>query len=269
AAGKPQEAASELTNSLQAGGSYDHPCTGMGLLELGKLAFRQGKFDAAQTYFLESTYAAANFEQFGVMEEAFRYGALTHLISGQKGVYPPLIKAGVALKKIEMVHASLMISLAEQFSTRGETTAAAGALAQGKGSLNGKEMMLGQTGARFNYENAKVQFQAGFVQPANASLALAMAYEKVGSKRLFQIGFIDKVIMNGELTERVADLLYDEILREPTTADWMVDPMETLAVLSTPHPLPYEHWLEIALSRKENDKALGIADRIRRHRFLS
>ena len=47
-----------------------------------------------------------------------------------------------------------------------------------------------------------------------ASLALAMGFEKVGSKRLFQIGFIDKVIMNGELTERVADLLYDEILRE-------------------------------------------------------
>jgi hypothetical protein len=95
-----------------------------------------------------------------------------------------------------------------------------------------------------------------------------MAYEKVGSGGLSD-WLIDKVIMNGELTERIADLLYDEILREPTTADWMVDPMETLAVLSTPHPLPYEHWLEIALGRNENDKALGIADRIRRHRFLS
>ncbi len=266
---KPQEAAQELTNSLQASGTYDHPLTSVGLLELGKLAFKQGKFDAAQTYFLESTYSATYFDRYDVMEEAFRLGALTHLISGQNGVYAPLAKAGLAYKRIKMLHASLMISLAEQFSTRGETSLAAQALSQARGSLNGNEMMLGQTGARFNYENAKVQFQAGNVVPANTSLALAMAYEKVGSKRLFQIGFIDKVIMDRELTERVGDLLYADILREPTTADWMVDPMETLAVLSNPHPLPYEHWLEISLGRKENDKALGIADRIRRHRFLS
>jgi tetratricopeptide (TPR) repeat protein len=266
---KPQEAAQELNNSLLAGGTYDHPLTCLGLLELGKLAFKAGKFEAAQTYFQEATYAAAFPERFDVMEEAFRYGALTHLITGQKGVYPPLAKAGLALKKIEMVHASIMTCLAEQYSARGETTSAAQAINQAKGSLNGKEMMLGQIGARFNYENAKIQFQAGYAPPANASLALAMAYEKVGSKRLFQIGFIDGCILRNELTERVGDLLYEEILREPTAADWLVDPMETLAVLSTPHPLPYEHWLEIALGRKQIDKALEIADRIRRHRFLS
>ncbi len=266
---KPQEAASELTNSLQAGGTYDHPYTCLGLLELGKLAFKQGKIDAAQVYFLEATYSAAYFERFDVMEEAFRYGALTHLISGKPGIYPPLLKAAVAAKKISMLHASLMISLAEQHSTRGETQAAAAALGQARTSLNGNEMMLGQTGARFNYENAKVQFQAGNLTAGNLSLTQAMAFEKVGSKRLFQIAFIDRVVLNKELTERVADMLYADVLREPTTADWMVDPMETLAVLSNPHPLPYEHWLEIALARKETDKALNIADRIRRHRFLS
>ncbi|MGI8982897.1 MAG: CHAT domain-containing protein [Pirellulaceae bacterium] len=269
AANKPQEAAAELTNSLQAGGTYDHPLTCLGLLELGKLVFKQGKFDAAQTYFLEATYSAALFERYDVMEEAFRYGSLTHLISGQEGVYAPLAKAGAAARKFKALHASLMISLAEQHSTRGETAAAAVALGQARGSLVGNEMMAGQTGARFNYENAKVQFQAGNVGPGNASLALAMAFQKAGSKRLFQIGFIDKVVTDGELTVRIGDLLYADILREPTTADWMVEPMETLTVLSTPHPQPYEHWLEIALGRKELDKALVIADRIRRHRFHS
>jgi tetratricopeptide (TPR) repeat protein len=269
AANKPQEAASELTSSLQAAGTYDHPLTCLSLLELGKLAFKQGKFDAAQTYFLEATYSAAFFERYDVMEEAFRYGSLTHLISGQQGVYAPLVKAGLAAKKLKALHASLMISLAEQFSTRGETAAASSALTQARGSLLGNEMMQGQTGARFHYENAKVQFQAGNVGPGNSALALAMAFQKFGSKRLFQIGYIDRVVTNGELTERIGDLLYAETLREPTVADWMVEPMETLTVLGTPHPLPYEHWLELALGRKENDKALGIADRIRRHRFLS
>jgi len=39
--------------------------------------------------------------------------------------------------------------------------------------------------------------------------------------------------------------------------------------LSSPHPLPYEHWLELALARRDQDKALNIADRIRRHRFYA
>ena len=33
--------------------------------------------------------------------------------------------------------------------------------------------------------------------------------------------------------------------------------------------LPYEHWLELALARRDQEKALNIADRIRRHRFYA
>ena len=32
---------------------------------------------------------------------------------------------------------------------------------------------------------------------------------------------------------------------------------------------PLEHWFEIALNRKEEERAIEISDRIRRHRFFT
>ena len=42
-----------------------------------------------------------------------------------------------------------------------------------------------------------------------------------------------------------------------------------MAVLAAPHPTAIEHWFEVALGRKEHEKALEITDRYRRHRFFS
>ena len=36
-----------------------------------------------------------------------------------------------------------------------------------------------------------------------------------------------------------------------------------------PHGLIYEHWFEAAVSRKDHELAVEVADRARRHRFLS
>ena len=45
-----------------------------GAVELGRLAFEQGKYDAAITYFHEATISAAFFERYDVMEEALSPG---------------------------------------------------------------------------------------------------------------------------------------------------------------------------------------------------
>ncbi|MEX2025649.1 MAG: hypothetical protein WEH44_00085, partial [Pirellulaceae bacterium] len=173
--------------------------------------------------------------------------------------------------RCRLLQVSLSTSLAEILSAKGDVAEASAALGQARSAMTRSDMLASQFGARFNYEFAKVQFMAGNQTPANAALAAAMAFQKAASRRLFQIALIDKLVTNGTpgITERTADLLYTNILREPTAADWVVEPMETLSVLSHAHVAPYEHWLEIALSRKEYEKALNIADRIRRHRFFS
>src|SRR5206468_5670754 len=75
AANRMPQAITELQKSLLAAGTYDHPLTCVGLLELGWIAFEQGKFEAAVTYCHEATISGAYFERFDVMEEAFRLGA--------------------------------------------------------------------------------------------------------------------------------------------------------------------------------------------------
>jgi hypothetical protein len=77
------------------------------------------------------------------------------------------------------------------------------------------------------------------------------------------------MFQGGAASERILDALFGNVLREPAVQDWTLDPLDTLALLSSPHVLPYEHWLELALARRDSDKALNIADRIRRHRFYA
>jgi hypothetical protein len=267
-ANKVPQAISELTKSLIAAGQYDHPLTCVGLLELGKLAFQEGKYDPAITYFHEATISAAYFDRFDVMEEAFRLGSLAHLVSNQKGIYPPLVPAA-AWTRVPTLQTTLFTALADNLITQGQLPAATAALADANKALGRADMAQGAIGARLNYQTARAALQAGNARTGGPALAAAMTYQKLASKRLFQIGLVDALYVSSGVTERVADLLFAEVLREPTRTDWTVDPLESLAVGTVPHPLPYEHWFELALLRKEQDKALHVADRIRRHRFHS
>lgn len=268
-ANKIPQAASELTKSLLAGGQFDHPLTCVGLLELGKLAFDQGKYDAAITFFHEATISALFFDRFEVMEEGFRLGALAHSASGQPGVYPPLVPAAAASKRVPICQTSILAALAEQLCTAGNLTDAATTIAQARGNLNRREMALGAIGSRVNYQAARIALQSGDVRTGGSALATALTYQKGSSKRLFQIALVDSLFVKGDVTERVADLLFTDVLREPIRTDWIVDPLDTLAVGLSAHPQPYEHWFELALSRKEHEKAINIGDRIRRHRYYA
>ncbi|MDX1944419.1 MAG: CHAT domain-containing protein [Pirellulaceae bacterium] len=269
AANKIPQAASELQKSLLAGGQFEHPLTCLGLLELGKLAYEQGKYDAAITLFHEATISAAYFDRFEVMEEGFRLGSLAHLASAGKGVYPPLLPAAAWSREVPMLQTSLFTCLADNLITLGNLPAAAAAVADGTKALGRNEMALGAIGSRLNYQAARIALQSGNARAGGTALAAAMTYQKASSKRLFQIGLADAWFVSNSVTERVADLLFTDVLRESSRLDWITDPLDTLAVGTVPHPLPYEHWFELSLVRKEQEKALNIADRIRRHRFHS
>lgn len=267
--GKLEQAVSELTKSLVLAGQYDHELTAISLLELGKLAFQQGQTQAAAGYFLEATFPAMAFDQYDVIEEALRWGLVVHLVSGQQGPYPPLVPAAAwARRNSRALQAGLLLLAAENHAARGDAGAVA-LLGETRQAVGTRELRNGVLGARFNFVSAQIEFQRGNLAGGTAQLAQALGFLKTSSHRLYQIGLADAAFASGAVTQRAADELYANVLREPTAADWAVDPMETLAVLLTPHPAPLQHWLEAAMGRKDVDKSLEIADRIRRHRFYS
>jgi tetratricopeptide (TPR) repeat protein len=270
AAGKTEQATSELTKSLVIAGQYDHELTALALLKLGQIAFRQGQYATAATYFLESTFAGAAFGQYHLMRDAFYGGLVSHFVSGQKGLYPPLEPAAAwARRDSRALQAWLLLMSAENYATLGDTVQATRALTQARQTTGTREMASGRLGAHFNYQSAVVDFQRGNVAGGTSNLAKAMAFLKASSPRLFQISLADDSYRTGVITPRIADDVFTELLQEPTSADWVVDPMHTLALVLTPHPGPIQHWFDVVMQRKDDTRALEIADQLRRHRFYS
>ena len=96
-----------------------------------------------------------------------------------------------------------------------------------------------------------------------------MGYMQHGSHWLFQIRMADDLYASGEATARAATELFSRVLRDPLPDDWAKEPMESLASMTTPHPMVFEHWFDVAMDRKETQTAVEVAERIRRHRFLT
>ncbi len=277
AAGNVTSAVATLERAVALNGEVDHPLTADALFQLGQLALEAGEYAKAGQLFQETSYAAANyagtvFANPGLMEEAFRYGQLAHLMVNQKDIYPPLAPA-LAWSRghgSQQLHASLAILLADNLAALGETTAAVAALGEARGILVRSPMGSGDLGARMSMVSALTSYQANQVSAGDAALNAALAYQKAGSLWLFQIGLVDNLYLSGEIYDRVAAVLYELLLRDPTPVDWAISPLEALSVMSHPHPLSYEHWFEASLKRaKEPELALEIADRTRRHRYLS
>jgi hypothetical protein len=202
-ANKLPQAINELTKSLLAADRFDHLLTCMALLRASRIAFEEGQHDVAINYFHEATISAAYFELYVVMEEAFRLGAEAHLISGQKGVYPPLVPAIAATNKVRMLQVSLLTSLAEQFLAAGDVTHAAQTISQARSTLGRREMGQGAIGRRLNYQAARAALLSGDARSGATALAAALNYQKGASQRLFHISLTDAMFRGGSASERV------------------------------------------------------------------
>ncbi|MBL9124500.1 MAG: CHAT domain-containing protein [Planctomycetaceae bacterium] len=74
------------------------------------------------------------------------------------------------------------------------------------------------------------------------------------------------------MSARNALAIYDRLLREPDGAEWIRDPLEALTAWATPQAAHFEQWFLLAWDRQraeEQSQLVEIADRARRHQFLS
>ncbi len=271
AAGKDAQAVAMLTRGLTAGGDFDHPMTCVALLELGRLAMVHGEYPAALKFFEEAGYAAVNNYSgssypcdYGVLEEAFRYGTLTHLMIDRKKPYPPLEPAiqWAKTKNLRQLRASLLLCAAENYAALGDTRQAAAMLDEARATIARRKIGAGSIGARFNYLSALTAFQQKRVAEGNTLLHEAMGYMRHGSLWLFHINMVDNLYTDGGVTPRTALDLFAEVLRDPQPSDWNFNPMEAMSVLTTPHLESLEHWFDAAVEgRNVNDVKTALERR--------
>jgi hypothetical protein len=270
AANKPALASSELQRSLLVGGRFEHPMSCIALLELGKLAFRAGQWDAAMTAFMEATHSGAVYGQYDVVEEAFRGAMTTHLVRGNKTLFAPVgVAAEWAHGTSTNLQASLFVLSAENLLAMGDATRAFSQLTKARGVIGRHDALAGQVGARYHFELAKANFQTANLQAGSAALAPALAFQAKGSRRLFHIFLTDTAYTSGVISERIADGLYADVLREPQPNDWTSEPLETLGVAVAPRGIPMEHWFEAVMKRNEPERACEIIERMRRQKFFA
>ena len=117
------------------------------------------------------------------------------------------------------------------------------------------------------YLESRLAFHSG-LESAGATLAQATENQILTSYRNLQIGMTNELFDAQQLSDRKAMEIYRVLLSDPTPADTIFRPLESLAVMKTPHDAAFDRWLVALLSRKETLNALEVTDLAKRRRFL-
>ena len=152
---------------------------------------------------------------------------------------------------------------------RNQTDRAAATLAEARSDRPPRNGIGGRR-ARLNYLTAMVDYRQGRTAAGDRALADALAFERSGSPWLLQIQFVDRyaATLGSSLNRKHALPLYAVLLRDPTSADWAFDPLESIAVLGNLNSAAFEDWFALAAA-SDVDLSLEVADRLRRRRFYS
>lgn len=268
-ADQPNQAIDTLKRSLLLDGRLDHGLAGIALLALGRLHLEAGKLDEAAYYFQEASYVAFKYPDMTVLEESLRYGQLTHMLGGNRSVYPPLERAyaWARVKRQRELEVSLAISMAECLANSGQLPQARKWLDEARARMGNKDMQHSRLGSRWLLLSAQLQYQNNVRAGADAALAEALKFQRMASNRLYQVAGTDRIAKT--ISPRLALTLYAKVMAETTATEWSVDPLDALAVLSEPKRDSYDNWFEIAYNEKLHEEAVEIAELARRHRFFS
>ncbi len=265
--GESQAAVAELQSSISFG-RMDHELSGLALLELGKLAFEQKQYQQAANYFKEATISSALYNGYGVVEEAVRWGVKNQSAGDLPGTFPGLAEiANFARLESEWLEASTYTSAAESAVAAEQHQQAEALVKKAQTVINRAEMGAGEMGARLLFVNALSAFQRRELAAGQQAMSKLLTFQTDASPWLLQIAHADALFKNGSITERTADLVYERVLRDPGPIDWIYSPRDTLKYLLSDHEPVMERWFELAMNRKEVERAVEITDRIRRHRF--
>ncbi|MCI0335501.1 MAG: CHAT domain-containing protein [Planctomycetes bacterium] len=267
--GKLDEADMLLERSLVVEGRYDHPLTCVAFLEQGRIAMIRGDNRRAAQLFAEAGFSAFYYENWDVLTESVLLGWINHIASGGAGIYPPLepVAAWAQVNRLQHITTKLRLAQAESLLWLGQLDAAAAILEDASRRLG--EMRTGLPGVQLLYVQAASHILNGKVKPGSELLMQALAAQAGVSLRNFQIARTNGMYDSRVVSPRVAVDLYASLLADPTPADWVLQPLNTMAVLHTVHDASFDRWFIAALERKEPPLALEIAEQAKRRRFLA
>ncbi len=259
-----------LGSSLQFNGNMDHPLTGLGLLQLAQIGLATQSYRSAGQFALEASYTGAIFNQYDVVDDALSLASQMHTMQNSGGFAPlPNAIAWANRENANKLRVSLAIQLADSLAESGAVKESNDALALANFPGGRDTLSIPKVNGRIKYIQAVNQFQTGNFDAGMTSLQAALKSYSPNSLWLFRLGMSDSLAAAGGIGERQADLLYGSLLRDPNGHDWKLDPLEAISFLTSDHLAAIERWFEVAILRKDYERAIEIAELARRHRFFS
>jgi len=265
--GKYDEALKHLARSERIQGRFDHPLTCVALLEQGRIHMEKGNTSEAAKFLAEASYSAFYYEDYNVVDDAFRLGSANRMAGGISSVSPALSPAASWARRERLDHlfSRLSFAMTEELLTVGNWTEAAVTLGKGQSRL--RDARTGLLGNWSQYLAARLQFHQGR-DSAPASLAQAIQGQMGMSLRNFQIGLTNARFDQQQLRARSVVDVYQSLLADPTPADWVFRPFETMTVLKTPHGAAFDRWIAALMDRKDESTALEVTDLAKRRRYF-
>ena len=264
--GKNDQARKYLSQAERIAGQFDHPLTCVALLELGRIEMAEGNAQAAASLFNEASYSAFYYENPAVVDEAFKLATANRLARRPDSVNPALAPAATWARRERYDHifARLNFALAEELMAVGNWSEAEKALQTGQSRLqDARNALLGNWS---QYLAARILFHR---QQDSAHDTLAQAIERAAamSPKSFQIQLANRRFDSQEIPARTAVNVYQTLLDDPSHADWVFRPLDTLAHMKTPHGQAFDRWIAALVERKALGAALEVTDLSKRRRF--
>ena len=276
-AGNDIEAKALLESSLYFSNEIEHPLSSFAMLELGKIALRFGDYPTACLRFEEASHSAWRYEDTFVLCEAFRNLAHARKMTVLNAKTDPLPKAlqWAETERLRNLQIWLKTLMAEEAAFRNDLRSAETIVKQTRDLAKQHDIEYGRLTGHWDYIAAINAYGSNNIVNGDKTLESALERIRRGSawcyqltrlKELFDSG---KISINGEISPRVAAELYARLLREPADFDWRSNTPETLAVHLLPKEDAYEQWFALTVAQRDYQKAFEVAERTRRHRFLS
>jgi tetratricopeptide (TPR) repeat protein/antitoxin component of RelBE/YafQ-DinJ toxin-antitoxin module len=267
-------AISTLQQSLLIEGRFDHPATSIALIGIGQLFMEKRAHKQAATAFLEATFPAVEYRQYMTVSDAFHRATMNH-IAQQTGLpFDPVVAATVWVRRIsrsDHLKTSLILDAADAtMEVTGPQTLPTMRdwIKQANSLMRRSPMLVGLLGQRSLYHETRILMRQGKLREGSEAFARLMTHKRKSSLWLYQISLVDEMFAQGSVGQRTAFDLYERVLRVPNSDDWLLQPTESLSVLLSPNFGSLERWFEIAMAREKFERAMMIADEIRRRRFF-
>jgi tetratricopeptide (TPR) repeat protein len=266
--GNVDQAFQRLQRAERIAGQFDHPLTGVALLEQGRLAMEAGKTGTANQLFLEASISAYYYEDIMTIDEAFRLWAMNELGS-LKPTPNPVLDAAAAWaqrERFDHLYARLCFTRAEELMLADNWKQAAATLQNGQAKL--RDAATGLLGNWSRYLEARVLAEMGKPNAVDMlNTALAIHYNM--SPSVMQLGITNQWFDNQSLRASAAVGIYSTLLNDPSPKSWAFRPLDTLALLKAPLDASYERWIAALGERKEKVAALEVVDLAKRHRYFN